>query len=135
MPFVLDASVTLAWILEDEEHPVAQLALERIPEDETIVPPLWWFEVRNALLIGERKKRSTEARTAAALLHLGQLPMLVDTDPDEQTIFQLSRRHRLTFYDAAYLEVALRRSIPLATLDRALEAAARKEHAVLFGQN
>ncbi len=93
---------------------------------------MWWYEVRNALLISEWKKRSTEARTAKALRHLARLPVLVDTTPDEAVIFRLSRHYHLTFYDAAYLEVAARRAIPLATLDRALERAARKENVVLI---
>jgi predicted nucleic acid-binding protein len=133
MPFVLDASVTLAWILDDEDHPIAQHAFERIPDDQPLVPSMWWFEVRNALLMGERKKRSTVAITTTALGHLAKITIAVDADPDERSIFQLSRRHQLTFYDAAYLELAARRRCPLATLDRALLRAARKEDVSLLG--
>ena len=133
MPFVLDASVTLAWILDDEDHPIAQHAFERIPDDQPLVPSMWWFEVRNALLMGERKKRSTVAITTTALGHLAKITIAVDADPDERSIFRLSRRHQLTFYDAAYLELAARRRCPLATLDRALLRAARKEDVSLLG--
>jgi predicted nucleic acid-binding protein len=132
MPFVLDASATLAWILDDEDHPVAHLAFSRVPDDETLVPAVWWFEVRNALLIGEWKKRSTEARTAKALRLLARIPVTVDSAPEETTIFHFARQHHLTFYDAGYLELAARRNAPLATLDRALAKAARKENVALL---
>jgi predicted nucleic acid-binding protein len=127
MSFVLDASVTMAWSFDDENHPFAALALSRMAGEGAAVPWLWWFEVRNALAISERKGRGTEERTTAVLRHLAELPISIDTDPDEAGIFLLTRKHGLTFYDAAYLELARRRRIPLATLARELEAAALKE--------
>lgn len=127
MGFVIDASVTMAWSFDDENHPLAALALGRMESEGAAVPWLWWFEVRNALAISEKKGRGTEEKTTAVLRHLAELPISIDTDPDEANIFRLTRKHGLTFYDAAYLELARRRGIALATLDRELEAAARKE--------
>jgi predicted nucleic acid-binding protein len=133
MPLVLDASVTLAWILDDEDHPVARLTFESISGADVLVPPMWWFEVRNTLLMSERNKRSTEERTTTALHHLARLRVFVDSSPDETMIFALSRKHRLTFYDAAYLELAMRKSSQLATLDHALIRSARDENVTLIG--
>ena len=64
MPFVPDASITACWAFDDEDHPIAALALERVRTDEARVPSLWWFEVRNTLIVSERRGRLTESDTA-----------------------------------------------------------------------
>jgi predicted nucleic acid-binding protein len=133
MPFVLDASVALSWALEDEDHSVAIEAASVAQSDEAVVPALWWFEVRNGLLISEIKKRSTDSRTASALKTLARLPIRTDPHPSEDEMFRLARRHALTIYDAAYLELAVRGTFPMATLDRALIKAARAEQVPLIG--
>ena len=127
MGFVVDASVTMAWAFDDEDHPLAALALRRTLDEGVVVPWIWWFEVRNALTISEKKGRGTEEKTTAVLRHFAKLPVSIDVEPDEAAIFRLTRSHGLTFYDAAYLELAQRRGIALATLDRELETAAGKE--------
>lgn len=127
MPFVLDASIAACWAFDDEDHPNAALALERIRTGEAHVPSLWWFEVRNTLIVNERRKRLTEHDTAAFLRELARLSIAVDRTPAEADVLALARRHRLTVYDAAYLELALRNSVPLATLDADLARAARAE--------
>ena len=71
MPFVIDASIAACWAFEDEDHPVAALALERIRSDEALVPSLWWFEVRNTLIVNERRGRLTEA-DVTVFLHSGK---------------------------------------------------------------
>jgi predicted nucleic acid-binding protein len=124
MPFVLDASIVACWAFLDEEHPVADLALERIRLDEVHVPALWWFEVRNILITNERRKRITERDTAGFLRGLARLRVTIDRSPDETEVLMLARRHRLSVYDASYLELARRDGILLASLDRALVAAA-----------
>ena len=134
MPFVLDASVAACWAFEDEDHPVAALALERVRADEARVPSLWWFEVRNTLIVNERRGRLTESDTTAFLRALARLNIAVDRSPDEADVLVLARRRRLTVYDAAYLELARRKGVPLATLDTALAAAARAERAPLLGE-
>ena len=78
MPFVLDASIAACWAFDDEDHPLAELAPERVRTDEARVPRLWWFEVRNALIVSERRGRLTEADTATFLHELAHLRVLVD---------------------------------------------------------
>ena len=133
MPFVLDASIAACWAFEDEDHPVAAVALERIRTDEARAPSLWWFEVRNTLLVNERRGRLTEADVAAFLRGLSRLGVSLDRTPDEAALLALARRHRLTVYDASYLELTQREGIPLATLDSELANAARAEKLPLIG--
>lgn len=134
MPFVLDASITLAWAFDDEDYPDAVLALERIRKDQGRVPSLWWYEVRNALIINERRRRLTELDTALFLRALSRLDIAVDPLPDEQRVLSIARRHGLTVYDAVYLELAQREEIPLATLDAKLVRAARTEKVRLIDE-
>jgi predicted nucleic acid-binding protein len=133
MPFVLDASVAGCWAFEDEDHPAAALALARIRTDEAWVPSLWWFEIRNMLVVNERRGRLTEADTATFLRGLSRLGIMIDRSPDEAEILALARRHRLSVYDASYLELTRRQAIPLATLDSELASAARSEKLALIG--
>jgi predicted nucleic acid-binding protein len=134
MPFVLDASIAACWAFDDEDHPVAALALERIRTEEARVPSLWWFEVRNTLVVNERRRRLTESDTAAFLRGLALLGVTVDQSPQEADVLTLARRHRLTVYDAVYLELARREALPLATLDTDLATAARAEQLPLLGE-
>ncbi|MGA3000693.1 MAG: type II toxin-antitoxin system VapC family toxin [Acetobacteraceae bacterium] len=133
MPFVLDASVVACWALDDEDDCVADLTFERIRTDEARVPALWWFEVRNILVVNERRNRLTETATAAFLRELAQMRVLVDRSPDETDVLTLARRHRLSVYDASYLELARRGDIALATLDKELAAAASSIGVHLLG--
>jgi len=87
------------------------------------------------MIVNERRGRLDSAQTARALRLLGGLPVAIDTDVEEETLMQLARRHRLTVYDAAYLELALRAGYPLATLDAALAIAARAERVPLIGES
>jgi predicted nucleic acid-binding protein len=127
MPFVLDASIAACWAFADENHPVAALALERIRSDEARVPGLWWFEVRNVLVVNERRGHLAEADTAAFLRWIARLGVTVDHSPEEAAVMALARRHRLSVYDASYLDLAQREALPLATLDAELARAARAE--------
>ena len=131
MPFVLDASVAAGWAFDDDDHPVAALAFERIRFDEARAPSLWWFEIRNTLIVNERRKRLSEADTASFLNFLAHLSLAMDRAPVEVAILDLARRHRLTVYDASYLELARRDILSLATLDVALVRAARAEGVAL----
>jgi predicted nucleic acid-binding protein len=133
MPFVLDASIAACWAFDDEDHSVAALALERIRTDEARVPSLWWFEVRNTLIVNERRGRLTENDTATFLRGLARLGVTVDRSPVDADVLALARRHRLTVYDAAYLELARRDGVPLATLDRELATATQAEKMPLIG--
>lgn len=124
MSFVLDASVTATWALSDESSPIAQLADSRLDFDTALVPRIWWYEIRNLLVINERRQRIAAADSDCFLQILSGYPIEIDQGQDERTLLRLARQFRLSFYDAAYLELAQRHEIPLATLDKALQAAA-----------
>ncbi len=132
MPFVLDASIVHDWAF-DELHPTANAARERLRTESAVAPSLWWFEVRNGLVMAERRGRVTEQQTARFLREILRLAITLDSSPNETSVLALARRHRLTVYDAAYLELAVRASLPLATLDAALARAARAEIVPLIG--
>jgi predicted nucleic acid-binding protein len=132
MSFVIDASVVIAWAFK-EQHATAERALARIQAEEAIVPALWWYELRNVLVLGERQGRLTERETARFLRDISRLAITIDALPNEAQVLTLARRHRLTVYDAAYLELAAREALPLATLVEELAAAARAEQVALIG--
>ena len=127
MAYVLDASIVACWCFHDEDHPRADAALELLDNERAIVPLHWWFEVRNALLLSERRGRTTEQYTTHFLDHLERFPIDIAALPNPAPVLMLARRHRLTFYDSAYLELALRERMTLATLDHALAEAALAE--------
>jgi len=133
MPFVLDASVTACWVFRDEEHPLADFARDHLLNDDAMVPSLWWFEIRNLLVVNERRGRLSESDSARFLRLLGRLGIVQDRAPAEAEVLRLARTHRLSVYDAAYLELALRNRVGLATLDTALIRAAREEGVSLVG--
>ena len=124
---VLDASVATAWLLEDEDEPDAIALLDLLREREALVPQLWHVEIRNALLSAERRGRITPSQTAERLGYLKTLLIHTDQEPDFDAAIALARNHNLTFYDATYLELALRLDLPLATLDNALTRSAEAE--------
>jgi predicted nucleic acid-binding protein len=126
--FVPDCSVTLAWCFPDEKAPYPQAVLDSLAEGRAFVPSLWPLEVGDALLVGERRKRPTQADTAAWLAFLAPLPVTVDDETAARAwsdVLALARTHNLSVYDAAYLELALRRGLPLASLDDRLKSAAK----------
>jgi predicted nucleic acid-binding protein len=133
MPFVLDASIAACWAFESEQHPRADAAFAQIRTEEAVVPSLWWVEVRNMLVVNERRKRITESDTNGFLRDLSRLRIRVDREPEEAVVLRLARTHRLSVYDASYLELALREGVPVATLDAGLAAAAIAEGAALIG--
>lgn len=125
--FVLDGSVTMAWYFADESNAYADAVLSDLESARALVPSLWKLEVANTLLVGERRKRSTEAQAAAWLGILETLSIEVDGETTSHawsSTLALARSQNLSAYDAAYLELAMRRGLPLATLDAKLKAAA-----------
>ncbi len=134
MGLIPDVSAILSLGLDDEDATYAQAVIRGIAADEGIVPTLFWFELRNALVMSERRKRVTADRTAAFLADLALLPFVVDTAPQEASVLDLARYHALTVYDAAYLELARRKHLPLATLDQALRRAATAAGVEVFEQ-
>jgi predicted nucleic acid-binding protein len=124
MAFVLDASVSAVWALADESSPTADMAEERLKSEVALVPRLWWYEIRNLLVVSERRQRLTAGDTATFLNLLSGYPIQIENTEDEQSILRMARRHQLSFYDAAYLALALQHHVPLATLDKPLRTAA-----------
>jgi predicted nucleic acid-binding protein len=134
MAFVLDASITACWAFQDEDHPDAGRAFDLMRAEEAVVPCLWWFEVRNILVVNERRGRISESDTAAFLLNLSRLRVRLDRLPEADAVLRLARTHRLSIYDAAYLELAQREGIPLATLDADLHRAAAEAGVTLLSR-
>lgn len=132
MAVVPDVSAILGQALDDEDATFAEAVIAAIARDEAIVPTLFWYEIRNVLVMAERRKRIVPARTTAFLSDLALLPFSVDDLPREASVLDLARRRSLTVYDATYLELAQRIEAPLATLDQALITAAKKEGIALF---
>lgn len=133
--FVIDASVVACWCLPDESHAYADAAHARILAGGAVTAPVFWFEIRNVLLVAERKGR-IQATQMPKLLHLiSNLAIKEDRAPNEQTLLNLARRHGLSVYDAAYLELAKRERLSLATLDKALMSAAKAEKINLVGES
>ena len=124
---VIDASVTAAWLLDDEFDPRAAIALDWLRQDGAIVPQLWQFEIRNVLLVAERRGRVPMNGNLERLDALGALPIVTDHEADFLAVFGLARKHDLSFYDAMYLELAKRRVTALATLDSRLASATLAE--------
>jgi predicted nucleic acid-binding protein len=129
MAFVLDASISAVWALTDESNPLATQILDGwaanpMQPEAAFVPSLWWYELRNLLVINERRKRIAAGESTAFLRVLSSFPIEIDEEPDEDAIFAFARKYQLSFYDATYLEIAHRKGLPLATLDKALRVAA-----------
>ena len=121
---VLDNSVVLSWCLQDEGEPLAERAMHRVVEHGAVVPHIWWYELRNALAMNERRGRLSPADTVSTLADVRQLRISFDQAHDEDVVVALARAQHLSVYDAAYLEVALRRTLPIASLDKRLRQAA-----------
>jgi predicted nucleic acid-binding protein len=133
--FIPDASVAIPWCARDEATSWTDALLQRLHTgDSAIVPPLWAYEITNTLLHLKQRKRITANAVTRFLDALRALPIEVDAEGMERVfdrVRELADRHRLTVYDGAYLELALRTGYPLATLDADLEKAARAERAQL----
>lgn len=128
MAIVLDASVAIAWCFPDEAgNSEANAIAARLVSEPGITAGIFWYEIRNVLVRSEWSGRISSEGTARFLERLGELDIEIDTDHVEMETLALARRHRLTVYDASYLETAARRQAALATLDRALAVAASRE--------
>lgn len=128
MAFVIDSSVALAWLLPDERASAAEPLADRLDLETPLAPALWPLEVSNALLTARRRDRLTDRDVDRLLEVFSALPVEIESMPPERSlkeIVALARQHRLTTYDAAYLELARRKGLPLATLDSRLVEACR----------
>ncbi len=126
---VLDCSVVAAWLLPGESNDAVNRILTRVTETGALVPGIWRIEIANVLLMAERRKRIASRDRDVALASLAGLAIEIDAETSGRAwtdILPLAARFRLTVYDAAYLELAQRTGLPLATLDAELQAAAAK---------
>ena len=128
--YVVDCSVTMAWLMEDEASAETEELLARLSggDDDVLVPGIWRWELGNALIQAERRGRTTISQTTTVQKFVDTLSITTENDDSRalKEVFNLARAESLTTYDAAYLELAMRHKIPLATLDKALvDAAAR----------
>ncbi len=136
MTFVLDSSVTLSWCFDDERTPATTAVLDALVNGGATAPSLWPLEVLNGLAVAERRKRLGAEHRQRLTHFLHELPVVIDDETATQAwvvTAKLAAHHRLTLYDAAYLELAQRLSLPLATLDEALRAAAGALGVALLG--
>jgi predicted nucleic acid-binding protein len=133
---VIDASVFVAMPLDEDIPADVQDAFGRTTIIHLLVPPLWFWEVSNTAVVASRRARTAWAEMEIHLGELLNLPIQVDEQSLHEALKSTARiaiEHGLTTHDAAYLEIALRRALPLATLDRRLGAAARKVGAEVIG--
>ena len=138
MSFVVDSSAALAWVYSEETTEAIFEVLASLTDRRAWVPALWRLEVANVLEMNVRRGRHDAAFRDAALADLAVLPISIDAETDRQAwgaTVRLAARHRLTVYDAAYLELAQRRGLPLATLDKELRDAATAEGVILLGRS
>ncbi len=136
MSFVVDNSVALAWCFEDEQTEPIMALLDRVAERGAFAPSLWPLEALNGLVMAERRKRLDAMRRDALASFLRALPITVDEETADRAwtaTVRLAERYRLSVYDAAYLELAQRRKLPLATVDRDLIKAAKAAGVTLLG--
>lgn len=134
--FVVDCSVLVPCFFEDETQPYAERVLEALREAQAAAPILWKLEFANVLLVAERKKRITRQQAASIQNAAAKLPVQDDWESLARGlshVWALGREYGLTAYDAAYLELAMRLELPLATLDAQLRAAAKAAGVALFG--
>jgi len=127
--FVMDNSVSMSWCFQDEAGSYSDAVLDRLAESTAVVPSIWPLEVVNVLLVAERKHRISESDSIRFLTLLSQLPIVIEHETLEEMmkdILALARANGLSSYDASYLDLAMRKGLPLATLDNRLIEAARK---------
>jgi predicted nucleic acid-binding protein len=133
--FVIDASVVMTWCFEDETSPYAETVLDGLESATAIVPSIWSLEIGNVLLVAERKNRLSPTAADRFIAILSELPIIAEPEPPERMlreIFALARKFQLSTYDASYLDLAIRRGIPLATLDARLRTAAAQTDVRLY---
>ena len=135
---VIDASIALSWFLQAEQSPASDRLFAKVAEEGAVVPSLWRLEIANALQVAVRSKRTDQAYRDGTIQRAGRLPIEVDLETDAHAwsrTLHLSERHNISVYDAAYLELALRRGVPLATRDQDLARAAHESGVTVLASN
>lgn len=136
MELVLDCSLALAWSIPDEKSKSAERLFSRLDKESKLwIPALWWYELSNALTMAQRRGRLNDSDALRLIELYHKLPLFTDSLLGADAVFRfrvLAQRHNLSAYDSAYLELAQRRGIGLATLDENLKNAARQAGVQLF---
>jgi predicted nucleic acid-binding protein len=135
--FIVDCSLTMSWCFPEEATDASSAIQDRMAHETAIVPMHWFLEVANVLAMAEKKKRITHAKSAEFLTLLEDLEIEADGEAAGRAfshILALSRSHGLTSYDATYLDLALRKRLPLASLDDELRSAAKKTGIQVLGK-
>lgn len=128
MAFILDNSVSASWILEDEFDKFSEQVLELLRSEPAIVPGIWVLEMTNTLLVGFRRKRISAAKKSTTIDLIKSLPITVEynyVQTDLDRLVQFGETYNLSAYDSAYLDLAIRLDLPLATKDKELRVAAK----------
>jgi predicted nucleic acid-binding protein len=134
--FVVDCSIAMAWLFHDEATPKTAALLNRLATETALVPAWWFIEITNVLAMAEGKGRITATQSEAFIADLGKLGIERDDEAPDRAfthLLTLCRTHRLTSYDAVYLDLAVRRNLPLASLDDDLRKTANKVGVRLLG--
>ena len=134
--FVVDCSMAMAWLFQDEATQKTTALLKRLATEAALVPAWWFVEIANVLTMAERKGRITPTQSDAFIVDLSKLGIEQDDEAPDRAfthLLPLCRTHRLTSYDAIYLDLAIRRGLPLATLDDDLRKAGKKLGVGLLG--
>lgn len=133
--YVLDCSVVIAWIFQDEATAQTETLREQLAESIAIVPAIWHLEVTNTLVVSAHRGRIQLTEIPSLISLLESLPLEVDPQTSSQAFsqtFKLAQNYQLSAYDAAYLELAMRQNLPLATLDQRLQEVAKRCGVVLL---
>lgn len=133
MAFIIDASVAAGWLLPDEQTEIADALALRLKSEDALAPDLFWHEARSLLVTALRRDRINKSAVYISLDRLATIPLRNAGPSDALTVTRLAIKHGLSAYDAAYLDLALRERLPLATLDKKLSAAAHAESVPVIG--
>lgn len=135
MAFVVDATIFAAWCFSDERTPYAETTLNALMHQNVVVPTLWWFESRNILIGHELRGRIRADDSNFFIRYMDKLPIQTDHDLQNDSVTRIARKGGLSYFEACYLEVAHRRGIPLATLNKKLAHVSVSEGVSLFTDN
>ena len=135
MGFVIDATIFGAWVFSDERNAYSEAALNALTTQKAVVPPLWWYETRNLMIMNEHRGRIRPEDTNTFLQEFDKLPISTDQEAQKDIILKLARKGSLSIHEASYLELALRLGCPLATLNKKLAHVAFQEGVSLFKQS
>jgi predicted nucleic acid-binding protein len=133
--FVVDNSVVMTWCFSDETNKYSDAVLDSLNSSTAFVPSTWPLEVGNILLVAKRRKRLSEADSTRFIALIAELPIVIEQEEPERMkrdILALARKHKISTYDASYLDLAMRKGLPIASLDKDLRKAARRSRVAIL---